>query len=138
MTNSENSNGNLLGLIASIICQQYFVNYCQIPGGVQEVKFFDSPPELAHFVAFTLRISRCSQFFASRNLKFLQKHLRTSLYMVLLILKVKKNLRLSFPEHLIQDVILSSSGNYAIPHPLLSYLVTVTRIRLDDNQNARY
>ena len=27
ITNSENSNRNLFGLIASIICQQYFVNY---------------------------------------------------------------------------------------------------------------
>ena len=30
ITNSDNSNGNLFGLIAPIICQQSFVNYCLI------------------------------------------------------------------------------------------------------------
>ena len=30
ITNSKNSNRNLFGLSASIICQQYFVNYCLI------------------------------------------------------------------------------------------------------------
>ena len=30
IANSKTSNRNLFGLIASIICQQYFVNYCLI------------------------------------------------------------------------------------------------------------
>ena len=30
ITNFKNSNRNLFGLMASIICQQYFLNYCLI------------------------------------------------------------------------------------------------------------